>query len=200
MIDELLQLSRAGERATAGERLDLRDLATRAAGRWEATAAEREQRLTALADGDGAAWMSREDADRILDALVENALAYSPAGTEVEVATMPGGFAVRDRGPGLAPGEEESVFERFHRGGAGRAARPGPASGCRSRASWRAAGAATWRCARATAAAPSPRSCCRPHEALPSLDLRFATLIPCRSAASSSGRSSRSPACSSRSA
>jgi signal transduction histidine kinase len=128
MIDELLQLSRAGERATAGERLELRELATRAAGRWEAAAAGREQRLTARADGDGAAWMSREDADRILDALVENALAYSPDGTEVEVVTVPGGFAVRDRGPGLAPGEEESVFERFHRGGAGRSA-PGTGLG-----------------------------------------------------------------------
>ena len=128
MIDELLQLSRAGERATAGERLALRELATRAAGRWEATAAGREQRLTARGDGDGAAWMSREDADRILDALVENALAYSPERTEVEVVTMPGGFAVRDRGPGLAPGEEESVFERFHRGGAGRSA-PGTGLG-----------------------------------------------------------------------
>ena len=106
MIDELLQLSRAGERATAGERLDLDELAARAAARWEATAAEREQRLSALADGDGdgAAWLSRADADRILDALVENALAYSPAGSAVEVAALPGGFAVRDRGPGLASG------------------------------------------------------------------------------------------------
>jgi two-component system, OmpR family, sensor kinase len=128
MIDELLQLSRAGERATAGERLDLQELASRAAGRWEATAAEREQRLSALAAGNGAAWLSREDADRILDALVENALAYSPEGTEVEVAAVPGGLAVRDRGPGLAPGEEERVFERFHRGGAGGSA-PGTGLG-----------------------------------------------------------------------
>ena len=71
MIDELLQLSRAGERTTAGERLALPELATRAAQRWTAAAAERDQRLTATADGGGAAWLSREDADRILDALVE---------------------------------------------------------------------------------------------------------------------------------
>ena len=129
MIDELLQLSRAGERATAGERLELDELATRAAARWEATATEREQRLSALAAGDGAAWLSRADADRILDALVENALAYSPAGSAVEVAAVPGGFAVRDRGPGLAAGEEESVFERFHRGGAGRQSAPGTGLG-----------------------------------------------------------------------
>ena len=129
MIDELLQLSRAGEAGTAGERLELCDLVARAAQRWEATAAERDQRLRASGDGDGAAWMSRDDADRILDALVENALAYSPTGTEVEVVALPAGLAVRDRGPGLAAGEEEQVFERFHRGGAGRQGVPGTGLG-----------------------------------------------------------------------
>jgi signal transduction histidine kinase len=129
MIDELLQLSRAGERTTAGERLALPELATRAAQRWTAAAAERDQRLTATADGAGAAWLSPEDADRILDALVENALGYSLAGSEVEVAALAGRLEVRDRGPGLAPGEEESVFERFHRGGAGRASAPGTGLG-----------------------------------------------------------------------
>jgi len=129
MIDDLLQLSRAGERATAGERLALPELATRAAQRWTAAAAERDQRLTATADGAGAAWISPADADRILDALVENALGYSPAGSQVEVAALAGRLEVRDRGPGLAPGEEESVFERFHRGGAGRATAPGTGLG-----------------------------------------------------------------------
>ena len=120
MIDELLQLSRAGERTTAGERLALPELAGRAAQRWSATAAGRDQRLSVSTDGAGAAWISAEDADRILDALVENALNYSPGGTEVEIAVVGSGIAVRDRGPGLTAGEEEQVFERFHRGGAGR--------------------------------------------------------------------------------
>jgi len=71
----------------------------------------------------------REDADRIFDALVENALTYSPAATAVEVAAVAGGLAVRDRGAGLAPGEEEHVFERFHRGGAGRRGAPGTGLG-----------------------------------------------------------------------
>ena len=129
MIDELLQLSRAGERRIAGEQLALPELADRAARRWSAGAAERRQRLSASTDGAGAAWISRDDADRILDALVENALAYSPEGSDVEIAALAGGLAVRDRGPGLAPGEEEHVFERFHRGGAGRDGTPGTGLG-----------------------------------------------------------------------
>ena len=51
--------------------------------------------------------------------LIENALHYSPAGSEVTIAGEDGRIEVRDRGPGLAPGEDELVFERFHRGRAG---------------------------------------------------------------------------------
>jgi signal transduction histidine kinase len=55
--------------------------------------------------------------------LLENAVRYSPGGSEVEVALAGGGGAggtvvlsVRDRGPGLAAGEEAFVFERFRQG------------------------------------------------------------------------------------
>jgi signal transduction histidine kinase len=129
MIDELLQLSRAGERQAPGERLALSGLAQSAAERWTATAAEREQRLSAGGDRAGAAWLSRADADRILDALVENALAYSPPESPVEIVALSGRVEVRDRGPGLAPDEREQVFERFHRGGAGRRGGPGTGLG-----------------------------------------------------------------------
>ena len=35
------------------------------------------------------------------------------------IVAAPGRVEVLDRGPGLAPGEEEAVFERFSRGQAG---------------------------------------------------------------------------------
>ena len=133
MIGELLELSRAGERDAAGEPLSLADLVSRAAARWAATAHERGQRVNAdVGHGPGAgahAWIARADADRIVDALVENALRYSPDGTEVEIAASPGLVEVRDRGAGIAPGEQDAVFERFHRGSASRHGVPGSGLG-----------------------------------------------------------------------
>jgi two-component system sensor histidine kinase KdpD len=56
--------------------------------------------------------------------LLENAVKYTPPGSELAIrAAREGGTLVvdvADRGPGIPPGEEERVFERFHR-----AARPG---------------------------------------------------------------------------
>jgi len=56
---------------------------------------------------------------RILGNLLENALKYSPAEAPVDLGVHREGdalaFTVADRGPGLAPGEEGRVFERFYR-------------------------------------------------------------------------------------
>lgn len=58
--------------------------------------------------------------ERVVDNLVGNAFKYSPADAPVEVsATAEGGWAlleVADRGPGIAPGEREAIFQRFVRG------------------------------------------------------------------------------------
>jgi len=52
--------------------------------------------------------------------LLENAVKYTPAGTPIEISARPGPGLVTvrlaDRGPGLPPGEEERVFEKFYRG------------------------------------------------------------------------------------
>jgi signal transduction histidine kinase len=120
MVTELLELSRAGERDAPAEQIDLADAVRRAAGRWDAAAAERGQRVVIGHDAEGEAEIARADVDRILDALVENALHYSPDDTTVTLVARPGHLRVLDEGPGIPRGEEEAVFERFHRGTNGR--------------------------------------------------------------------------------
>ena len=132
IVDELLVLSRAGEREQAGEAIDLRDVADGALERWQASAAEREivlERAGSRDTGPCFAWCARGDVDVALDALVENALRYSPAGTAVTIASAPGEIEVRDRGPGIAADEHDAIFERFHRGTAGRLGPPGTGLG-----------------------------------------------------------------------
>lgn len=121
-VTELLLLSRAGERSLTGTTVDLNDVVTVAGERWAAEAADRAITLKVKdAEQPVTVWIAREDIDRALDALVENALHYSPSGTTVTLEAGPTRIEVRDRGPGIAGDERELVFDRFRRGSAGRA-------------------------------------------------------------------------------
>jgi signal transduction histidine kinase len=129
MVDELIVLSRLEERELQGELVDLRDAAERAALRWRASAEARSLTLAFAGEDLGTVWCASADVDRALDVLIDNALRYSPPGTTVALAGGPGRIEVSDLGPGLAPGEDELVFERFHRGRAGRQGPPGSGLG-----------------------------------------------------------------------
>jgi signal transduction histidine kinase len=125
-VDELLTLSRAGERPLAATAVDLGDLVTDALRRWRREASERKLGLVHRREGAaGTVWAARADLERALDALIENALRYSPPGSTVTIAQAPGRIEVRDRGPGVPAGERELVFERFRRGSVGAAGPPG---------------------------------------------------------------------------
>ena len=58
--------------------------------------------------------------ERVLCNLVENAAKYTPGGSRIEIAASRRGawidVAVSDDGPGLRPGSEEAIFEKFTRG------------------------------------------------------------------------------------
>jgi signal transduction histidine kinase len=66
----------------------------------------------------------RADRDKMLQVLInliDNAIKYSPDGGRVEIAGRRLGdgvvsLTVRDHGPGIADGEEESIFDRFKQG------------------------------------------------------------------------------------
>jgi signal transduction histidine kinase len=129
-VDELLVLSRAGERELTGAPIDLTDLAASAARRWQAAAIDAGIALEHQDRAEGTTvWAAGPDLERALDALLENALRYSPAGTTVTIVSASGRIEVRDRGPGVTEEERELVFERFHRGHAGRAGPPGDGLG-----------------------------------------------------------------------
>jgi len=74
-------------------------------------------------------WAARNDVERILDALLENAIHYSPPHTTVEVSSSAERLEVSDRGAGIDDEEREAVFERFRRGRAGRDGPPGSGLG-----------------------------------------------------------------------
>jgi two-component system sensor histidine kinase KdpD len=60
--------------------------------------------------------------EQVLMNLLDNALKYSPQGTPIELsATVMGNevlVEIADRGPGIPPGNEERIFEKFVRGSA----------------------------------------------------------------------------------
>jgi two-component system, OmpR family, sensor kinase len=115
MVSELLVLSQAGEVDAPPQRVDLEDAARRAEARWDGAEGGRVRSDGTPAEG----FCPPADLDRALDALIENAIHYGDG--EVEVRSTPGALEVLDRGPGLSEEDMAAVFERFHRGAAGRA-------------------------------------------------------------------------------
>jgi two-component system, OmpR family, phosphate regulon sensor histidine kinase PhoR len=122
LIADLLDLSRLD----AGQyRLELADLSVKAAAEQALTAiAERGRPLTIDVADDLIVRADRKALDQILVNLLENAVRYTPEGTEVSLHARPQGgrirIEVRDHGPGIAPAHRDRVFERFYRADAGR--------------------------------------------------------------------------------
>ncbi len=121
VVSEMLTLSSVGERRSRPTRVDLFELTSDAVERWRGQAERRLVGLRASSAAGGLAVCAREDAERALDALIENAIHYSPEHSSVEVRAAEMEIAVIDHGPGISPDEVEAVFERFHRGRSGRA-------------------------------------------------------------------------------
>ena len=153
IVSELLVLSQAGEVDAPPERVDLEDAAHRAAARWDGADGGRVRSPTAIPPTASArSPTSTARSTRWSRTRSTTATARSRS------ARGPGAVEVLDRGPGLdrrGAGRPSSSASTAASPAA--PARPGPASGCRSRASWRAAGAATSRSPTATAAARARR-------------------------------------------
>ncbi|HEU4799124.1 MAG TPA: ATP-binding protein [Gemmatimonadales bacterium] len=122
LVADLLDLSRlkSGAMQVAVELTAVDDLVGAVVQRVSGALSGREFRVS-LAEG-GTLLVGRFDlvhALHILINLVENAHKYSPAGSPIELAVDVRAdhltFAVSDRGPGIAPAEQERIFEPFYR-------------------------------------------------------------------------------------
>ena len=122
LAEQMLTLSRAepGGRRPRGDRVALGGLARRVLEGFAGPALEKDIDL-GFDDRDLAAEVVGDETmmGEMLVNLVDNALRYCPRGSRVTVAVGREGeavlLAVRDDGPGIPPGEEERIFERFYR-------------------------------------------------------------------------------------
>ena len=125
LVEDLFLLARLDEgRPLERERLDLSALAadavqtaTTVGPSWPVTL-EAERPIEVVGDG--------ARLHQVLDNLLANVRAHTPEGTEVAVRVWADGVGqaeveVADRGPGLAEGEADRVFERFYRADPSRA-------------------------------------------------------------------------------
>jgi two-component system, OmpR family, sensor kinase len=133
LVEDLLLLARARESATTGSSVDLARAARDSVERWSPRAEEKGQTVVAGGDGSVVAWTDPEEVAHVLDNLLENAVAYCPGGTHIEVQARNGDgrrvLSVADDGPGIPETERARVFDRFFRGQTGRRSAPGTGLG-----------------------------------------------------------------------
>ena len=120
LLANLLRLAQDGQRPAAA-RVGLGGAAGRAAERWHEQSRRGGHSIELADDRDEVEVAATNgDVDTILDNLLENALNYTPAGQPIRLEWGrdhdQAYIAVLDRGPGLADGEAEHVFDRFYRG------------------------------------------------------------------------------------
>ena len=117
LLTSLLTLAREGDKAGPSRPVSLARVAERAHERWAGAAEQDGRSLELVGNGDATIDASDEDLAILLDNLIENALRYSPTRVTIDWGREGGEawLAVLDEGPGLAAGEEKTLFERFTR-------------------------------------------------------------------------------------
>ncbi len=121
LINEILDLSKieAGKMIIEAEPFDPRELVDSVMAQHRSFAAQKRIRLESTDLGTPAeVVLDRQRVRQILNNLVGNALKFTDSG-EVQVesgAAADGRFhvSVRDTGPGIAPEQQEAIFEEFH--------------------------------------------------------------------------------------
>ncbi len=122
LLNGLLALARERTPPPAAAPLALAPELAAAVERWKGLAARKGQRIGLDTDPAALVRTSPQDLAIVFDNLLENAIAYAPPDTRIDVESRvergEAQVTIADRGPGLPAGEEERAFERFYRGSA----------------------------------------------------------------------------------
>ncbi|MFD3549254.1 ATP-binding protein [Streptomyces sp. NPDC058655] len=121
VLDDLLDLALAEHASAVLSLTDIGALAEERVASWRPYAEEKGVRLTATGRSAVTGWADPIALSSALDAVIDNALKFTPADEEVEVSVAAVGRTVRvvvaDRGPGLTEDEMQRVGDRFWRSG-----------------------------------------------------------------------------------
>jgi two-component system phosphate regulon sensor histidine kinase PhoR len=122
LIEDLLVISRleSGQVALDRRAVSLRPLVERTLNDLKARAEEREVSLANEVPEGLCAFADAERLQQVLYNLVDNAIKYGRQRGQVLVTGRPGQpneveLSVQDDGPGIPPGSQERIFERFYR-------------------------------------------------------------------------------------
>jgi len=117
LVDELLALARLEQQqALPFAPLSWQAIAEQAMAEVAAAAAQRGTRISLQLDGQGP--LANGDASLLqllLRNLLDNAVRYSPPGSQVQLSISPQQLAVADNGPGIAAEHLPRIGERFYR-------------------------------------------------------------------------------------
>ena len=112
LVNELVAVASGELEEQPNERIDLAGLAQDVAdrvGRRRSRDVAVDVRSAAAVDA------PRSTLDRAITNLVDNACKFDQSGGTIEVIVDGGSLTVLDSGPGIPAGEEERIFDRFHR-------------------------------------------------------------------------------------
>ncbi|MFD7717037.1 sensor histidine kinase [Streptomyces sp. NPDC059814] len=119
VLDDLLDLALAEHAAADLQLTDIGALTAERVSSWRPVAEEKGVRLRADGTPAVTAWTDPIALSSALDAIIDNALKFTPAEEEVRVTVASGSecvtVVVADRGPGLTEQELERVGDRFWR-------------------------------------------------------------------------------------
>lgn len=119
VLDTLLSLSRIVRGDSPLVEVDLAEVAANRAHAWQEVAAKEGRSISVSGQRHAMCMSDRTVVESALDAVIDNALKFSPAGGVVEITTTSKertcSISVRDHGPGLLPEEIDHATERFWR-------------------------------------------------------------------------------------